>query len=160
MSERPVVIGAGSFSVDSGGRTTASFTRASVLAESGWKVTIATTNFKVEYGRIFESWAGRFGVRGLVDHANFFEWCAGTQLYSIEEEHVEFPPRVLRRRLHGCGASLLRTARRSATSAAMTVHSFAWSRSRRRMKSATQPTTEAEISEYRHGLAILPDRDG
>lgn len=82
MAERRVVIGAGSFSVNSGGRTKSSFARAEVLAEKGWRVMVATYNHKIDYGRIYDSWHRRYGESPGIVHANFFEWCAGEQLYT------------------------------------------------------------------------------
>lgn len=74
---------ANSFSVDSGGRTTATFNRAELLKDYASKSAILTFNYKVDYGIIFEKLKNKNNISDEILHLNIYEFFADEPLYKL-----------------------------------------------------------------------------
>lgn len=72
------------FSTSAGGRTRATFARASALARTGLPVAIVTLDHKIGYEEILRQWRSRVDLPSAVEHLNLFEDLAGEPLYVVE----------------------------------------------------------------------------
>lgn len=73
------------FSASSGGRTASIFRRAKIYQELGYRVCIATKNYRPNYLDIFEFLCAKFGVKNAT-FLNPFEFFAGEKIYKLHDQ--------------------------------------------------------------------------
>ena len=90
--ESAIIYMLGSFSINSGGRTKATFIRAAMLQGFTNRTLIATFNFRRDYDVIYASWANRHHLNASSSLANFYEALANEPLYRPIGNRRAFQP--------------------------------------------------------------------